>query len=212
VIDASIAASFTATAAAIVVTPGVGFVLFSSTMIAQGRRAAAAVGIGIIGGAAVLASIIIIAYPYLVGDAARVRRAMQLAGGGYLVYLAVRGFVRAWRTWDGDVSMLPTTPHAPATRARLIIEGVASSLTNPGLFVLYMFILPAFIVAVRPWTPAAATLAAIHIFLATTWYAVLFVALAHARSRLVSREWQTMIAIASSSLLMWLGVRLLVTR
>ena len=37
-----------------IVTPGVGFVLFSSTMLVRGRRAALGVGVGIISGALAL--------------------------------------------------------------------------------------------------------------------------------------------------------------
>lgn len=94
-LDPTTALSFAATAAAMVVTPGAGFVLFSSTMLARGRRAALAVGSGIIVGTVTLAALVIAGYPLVLGRTAGVQRILHLVGGAYLVYLGVRGIVRA---------------------------------------------------------------------------------------------------------------------
>ena len=168
-IQASTALSFAATATALVVTPGAGFVLFSSTMLTRGRRAALALWGGIAAGTIVFAAIVVAVYPLIIGGIGGFRRVIQIAGGLYLVYLGGRGVYRARHIHTGQI-------HAPArvlaTTNELAIAGITSALTNPGLFVMYVLLLPTFVprgtVDVH-----AATLAAEHIGIKNAWYTVL---------------------------------------
>ena len=208
-IQASTALSFAATATALVVTPGAGFVLFSSTMLTRGRRAALALWGGIAAGTIVFAAIVVVVYPLIVSGIGGFRRAIQIAGGLYLVYLGGRGVYRARR--HRLISMQNMQPtRASATTNELAVAGITSALTNPGLFVIYVLLLPTFVPVAAPWTPTAATLAAEHIGIMNAWYAVLFVAIGRARAYFADDARQAAVAIASSFVLVGLGVRTLV--
>jgi len=211
-VEGRTALAFAATATAMVVTPGAGFVLFSSTMFTRGRRAALALGAGIIAGTIVLAAIAVTAYPRVVGRVASVRELLRIAGGSYLIYLGARNVVRGVharrrRVTAADVSVERSLSSTPG----LVAEGATSALTNPGLLVMYLLILPTFLVAERQWEPAAATLAALHVSIATLWYALLFVALGRAQAKLVDARWQSHIAIGAGVVLLYLGMRILVS-
>jgi len=200
--------AFAATATAMVVTPGAGFVLFSSTMLTRGRRAAAALYAGIAAGASVLATIVVIAYPHIVGGAAGLKHALQIGGGLYLIYLGGRGIHRA-RQQRMITAAMAALPRRSTTTNELAMEGVASALTNPGLFVVYVLLLPSFVPSGAPWTPTAATLAVEHIGIMTAWYAVLFVAIGRARGYFTDDARQAAVAMVASSVLILLGARTL---
>ncbi|MEP6493381.1 MAG: LysE family translocator [bacterium] len=207
-IDTKLALSFAATITALVVTPGTGFVLFSRTMLTQGRRAALAIWAGIIAGTIALATIVVLAYPYIVGGVAGLRHVLQIAGGLYLLYLGVRGVQRA-RHQRMISAATAALPRRSTTTNELAIEGVASALTNPGLLVIYVLLLPSFVPAAAPWTSTAAALAAEHITIMTAWYFFLFVAIGRARGYFSNDARQAGVAIASSLVLILLGVRTL---
>jgi threonine/homoserine/homoserine lactone efflux protein len=209
VIQASTALSFAATATAMVITPGAGFVLFSSTMLTSGRRAALALWGGIAVGTIVFAAIVVIVYPLIVGGIGGFRGVLQIAGGLYLIYLGGLGVYRARQ------HRLISLRNAPAARSsqttnELAIAGLTSALTNPGLFVVYVLLLPTFVPPSSPWTPTAATLAAEHIGIMNAWYVVLFVAIGRARGYFTNETRQAAVTIVSSLVLVALGVRTLV--
>ena len=206
-VEGRTALAFVATATAMVVTPGAGFVLFSSTMFTRGRRAAFALGAGIIAGTIVLAAIAVTAYPRLVGRVASLREVLRIAGGSYLIYLGARNIVRGVRARRGRGAADQPVERPVSSTHTLLAEGATSALTNPGLLVMYLLILPTFLVAERQWEPAAATLAALHVSIATLWYALLFVALGRAQTKLVDSRWQSRIAIGAGLVLLFLGVR-----
>ena len=209
VIQASTALSFAATATAMVVTPGAGFVLFSSTMLTRGRRAALVLWAGIAAGTIAFAAIVVAVYPLIVGGIGGFRRVVQVAGGLYLIYLGGRNIYRARQ--HGAIAVRGSTPaQGLSTTNELAIAGVTSALTNPGLFIVYVLLLPTFIPATSPWTPTAATLAAEHIAIMNAWYVVLFVAIGRARGYFTNEARQSAVVIASSLVLVGLGVRTLV--
>lgn len=208
-IQASTALSFAAAATALVVTPGAGFVLFSSTMLTRGRRAALVLWGGISVGTIAFAAIVVAVYPLIVGGIGEFRRVIQVAGGLYLVYLGARGVYRARRHRVIEAQNAPST-RGSATTNELAIAGITSALTNPGLFVVYVLMLPTFVPAAAPWTPTAATLAAEHIGIMNAWYTVLFVAIGRARGYFTNEARQSAVAIVASLVLVGLGVRTLV--
>jgi threonine/homoserine/homoserine lactone efflux protein len=211
-VEGRTALAFAATATALVVTPGAGFVLFSSTMFTRGRRAALALGAGIIAGTIVLAAIAVTVYPRVVGRVASIRELLRIAGGSYLLYLGARNVVRGLRARRGGVMATDVSVAGPLSSTHgLVTEGATSALTNPGLLVMYLLILPSFLVSERQWQPAAATLAAVHVSIATLWYALLFVALGRAQAKLVDPRWQSRIAMAAGGVLFYLGTRILVS-
>lgn len=209
VIQASTALSFAATATAMVITPGAGFVLFSSTLLTRGRRAALVLWAGIAMGTIVFAASVVVVYPLIVGGIGGFRRVLQIAGGLFLVYLGVRGVYRARRHRAIDVRNVSSAVGGTTTTNKLAIEGLTSALTNPGLFVVYVLLLPTFVPPAAAWTPTAATLAAEHIGIMNVWYSVLFVAIGRARGYFTNDARQAAVAIVSSLVLVGLGVRTL---
>ena len=189
-----------------IVTPGVGFVLFSSTMLVRGRRAALGVGVGIILGAFALVTLVILAYPLLVSQVSQLRPALRLIGGAYLIFL---GAQKAWGAFRKHEEITATGLHRKAVKDGYVLQGAFSSLSNPGLLVLYMVVLPTFISPSRAWRPSAAVLAVEHLSLATAWYTMLFFAMGMTRSLLKDSSQHRTIDIVSSALLIGFGIKTL---
>lgn len=195
---------------ATVVTPGAGFVLFTTAHLAGGRRHGIAVAGGMILGACLIGLATILAVPLIGPDTPRVRQVVQVAGGGYLVWLA----------WLGVRSVLHTraqspTPALPAGAASrhgslpVVTLGFLGSMTNPGLYVLYLAVLPAHVAAGEHWRREAAVLSAMHLGFTMFWYAFLESLLHHARHVVASRRAQRIVRLAGACALGLLGLRLL---
>lgn len=205
-IDKTAAVGFAMIALGFIVTPGVGFVLFSSTMLVRGRRAALGVGMGIIAGAFTLVSLVILAYPLLIAQVSQLRPALRLIGGAYLILL---GAQKAWGAFRKHDEITATGLHKKAVNDGYVLQGALSSLSNPGLLVLYLVVLPTFVAPSQPWRPSAAVLAIEHLSLATAWYAMLFFAIGMMRSLLKDSAQHRTIDIVSAMLLVGFGVRTL---
>ena len=200
--------AFGSVVGALVITPGAGFVIFVETMTSKGRRQAALLFAGMLGGMMIVAATIIACYPVIVGCSEGLARLIRLAGGTYLVLLGARNGYRATRRDHAPVSV---HHEAPLARHARFVEGAITSLTNPGVFLIYVVIMPTFIVATNPWRPTATLLAVVHLTLTTAWYTVLFVALGVTRHLLGSSSAQRRLTLVAALALVVIGVRTLLS-
>ncbi len=207
-VDASAALAFGLAVTPLVVTPGAGFVLFSATMIERGRHAALAVAAGMVVGVMSVAALVVALAP-LLARLDGVQRGVQVLGGLYLVYLGSRSLMRAPRGPSAETEREARSGRRDAT-AGLLAEGIACSVTNPGIFLIYLVILPSFLDARSSGPAAAAGLATVHLSVMTIWYAFLVVALARVSAVIREPRRQRLIGAVSALLLLALGVQALI--
>ena len=105
-----------------------------------------ATGMMLGGGAIAVGTIALL--PLLGGDAPWVRATVSVVGGVYLGWLGVSGLAAAMGA-RGTLVSASTVPRESVGGA--LVRGVVSSLTNPGMYVIYLVLLPAHIVAGAPW-------------------------------------------------------------
>lgn len=164
--------AFLAVVLAVIVVPGVDFVITLRNSMAAGRRAGAAAAVGI-GVASVLqGTLASVGLGALIVRSQPVFLALKWLGIGYLFFLAVQALWSAWRGRYGPESGMIDAP--PGARARAFRQGFLGNITNPKMFVFYLSLLPQFVGASAPlatWLVHAWTLP----LLGTTWLLVVAV-------------------------------------
>ncbi len=146
-------------AAAMVATPGAGVLFTVTTSLRLGFRCALSAISGIVLGIVTVAALTVGGMGELLAASPKLFAALQAAGGLFLVYLGVKGFRAAPRSFDAP-------PEKPARQAEsaleLAREGLILQATNP-VFVIFIFTLfPQFITEGKPFAPQAALLLAIY--------------------------------------------------
>ncbi|PWC39230.1 LysE family transporter [Azospirillum sp. TSO35-2] len=185
-------------------SPGPSFVLVARTSIAVSRRAglAAALGMGI--GGVFFATLALLGLHTLLSQVGWLYAALKLAGGAYLLYLAVR----IWRGASTPLAMGEGGRTAPAGIARPFLFGLLTQLSNPKTAIVYGSIFAALMPATPPvWL--FATLPPAIFLIEAGWYTIVAVAFSAGRPRaayLRSKHWIDRIAAAAIGAL---GVRLL---
>ncbi|WP_433859446.1 LysE family translocator [Streptomyces kronopolitis] len=170
--------AFTAVAAGMVTMPGADFAVVVRNAL-DSRRAGVATAVGVAGGLLVHTALavaglaaVLVAVPALFG-------AVQLLGGGYLLYLGVRALSAVFRrpaapanaaadgTPDGGGG-----PAAPPGTARSLRQGFLANALNPKAPVLFLSLLPQFVPAGQPALPRTLLLAALVVAMALVWFPV----------------------------------------
>ena len=185
-------------------SPGPSFVLVARTSIALGRRdgLAAALGMGI--GGVVFGALALLGLQALLTRLAWLDAGLKLAGGAYLLYLAVR----LWRG-AGERIAMPTMAVPRTTTARRSFSlALATQLSNPKTALFYGSV----IATLLPGAPPSWLLAALPplIFLVETgWYAVVALAFSTDRPRAAYLRAKSWIDRTASIVMAGLGLRLL---
>ncbi|MFE2226541.1 LysE family translocator [Streptomyces kronopolitis] len=176
--------AFTAVAAGMVTMPGADFAVVVRNAL-DSRRAGVATAFGVAGGLLVHTALavaglaaVLVAVPALFG-------AVQLLGGGYLLYLGARALIAAFRRpaspSDADVDGTPAgegtpadtgQPAAPLGTARSLRQGFLANALNPKAPVLFLSLLPQFVPAGQPALPRTLLLAALVVAMALVWFPV----------------------------------------
>ncbi|MGX1971439.1 LysE family translocator [Streptomyces kronopolitis] len=174
--------AFTAVAAGMVTMPGADFAVVVRNAL-DSRRAGVATAFGVAGGLLVHTALavaglaaVLVAVPTLFG-------AVQLLGGGYLLYLGARALIAAFRrpaaTSDADADGTPAAegttadagqPAAPLGTARSLRQGFLANALNPKAPVLFLSLLPQFVPAGQPALPRTLLLAAVVVAMALVWF------------------------------------------
>ncbi|MBP2290551.1 LysE family translocator [Azospirillum rugosum] len=183
-------------------SPGPSFVLVARTSIAQSRRAglAAALGMGV--GGVVFAALALLGLHALLTQVGWLYLALKVAGGLYLIHLAVR----IWRG-AGEPIHVAESPADTAGAGRAFWFALATQLSNPKTAIVYGSIFAALLPAAPPaWV--LLTLPPAVFLIEAGWYAIVAVAFSAGRPRaayLRSKGWIDRVA---ASVIGALGLRL----
>jgi Putative threonine efflux protein len=192
----------------IIVTPGMGFAMFSTTMASRGPRGAKPLVMGMIAGMCVVATLILALLPVLTGKQGAVGSAIAVVGGLYLVAIGSRDL---WRLIKGRTKTLVPAEQSVGSvieedsKARFL-EGAVTSLTNPGLFLIYLVVVPTFIPATAAPRAQFALLSAQHIVMSAAWWSGLLMAFGSAQRFISSPSRQAVIVFCASVALLIIGV------
>ncbi|CAO3432681.1 LysE family translocator [Azospirillum doebereinerae] len=186
------------------VSPGPSFVLVARTAVAVSRRAGLATALGMGVGGVVFAALALLGLQALLMRVEWAYALLKLAGGLYLVHLAVR----IWRGASAPLTMADTGSTAPAGLAKPFAFGLMTQLSNPKTAIVYGGIFAALLPADPPGWLLAILPSAIFLIEAG-WYAVVAVAFSAGRPRaayLRSKHWIDRVAASAMGAL---GVRLM---
>jgi threonine/homoserine/homoserine lactone efflux protein len=195
--------TFTAVAALLTITPGVDMALVTRTALERGPRAARFTAAGICSGLLVWAALSAVGVAALLATSAEVYAVLRLAGGAYLVYLGVRGLLRAAR---------PEQVEAPRSHGSPYRQGLVTNLLNPKIAVFYTTFLPQFIGPHDPVLATSLLLASIHAALGLAWLSAYGGVVARAGDVLRRGRARRALEAVTGLVLVGLGVRLALER
>lgn len=186
-------------------SPGPSFLVVAQTAMARSRSRGmlTALGMGVGGGLFALAAclglhVILTAVP-------SVYRALQLAGGAYLLFIAWR----IWRSASQPFAMSGPEVAPKASGWRDLMSGLGTQLSNPKTALVYASIFA----AVLPETPSlgsSVVLVAMIALIEFGWYALVATAFSTVRARYAYAGAKTWIDRLAAGVLGGLGVTLLV--
>lgn len=173
-------------------SPGPSFVLVVRTSIALSRRAGLATALGMGIGGMTFAALALLGLQAVIARVGWLYLTLKVAGGVYLIYLAIR----IWRGAKQPLSLeVPTVATAIGFRRSFLI-GLATQLSNPKTAIAYGSIFAALLPATMPgWT--FAVLLPLIFAIETGWYTVVAVVFSSAPPRaayLRSKAWIDRIA------------------
>ncbi|GEC05620.1 lysine transporter LysE [Streptomyces spinoverrucosus] len=155
--------AFTGVAAGMVAMPGADFTVVVRNALIS-RRAGVACALGITGGLLLHTALAVAGIAAVLAAVPALFRALQLAGGAYVLYLGIRTLwsVRRPRTATGE-EPTPRTPHP-------LRQGFVTNALNPKAPVTFLSLLPQFVPAGAPALPRTLLLALIVVALALVWF------------------------------------------
>ncbi|QCO16809.1 LysE family translocator (plasmid) [Azospirillum brasilense] len=184
------------------ISPGPSFVLVARTSIAVSRAAGVAAAVGMGAGGVVFATLALLGLHALLIQVGWLYLILKVAGGFYLVHLAVR-------IWRGAAE--PVRVPDGAAKSHGILRsfgiGLATQVSNPKTAIVYASIFAALL----PASPPAWVLLALPpaVFLVETgWYAIVAVAFSAGRPRAAYLRSKAWIDRLAASVIGALGIRL----
>lgn len=186
-----------------VVSPGPSFVLVARTSVAVSRRAglASAVGMGL--GGVLFGGLALAGLHAILSQVSWLYAGLKLAGGGYLVWLAVR----IWRGAPEPLSMGEGGIPREAGVGRAFSFALMTQVSNPKTAIVYGSVFAALLPPNPPgWLFLA--LPPLIFLLETGWYAVVAVAFSAGRPRAAYLRWKSRIDRVAAGVIGALGLRL----
>lgn len=186
------------------ISPGPSVVFVVRTAVAQSRAEgiAAAFGMGV--GAMIFGLLALLGLRTLMTEAAGLYTILKVAGGVYLVYLAIR----IWRGAKQPVSVSQGGATGASSLGRAFGLALATQMSNPKIIAVFGAVFAALLPSVRPlWLDLA--LPALIFVQETAWYALVALAFSAARPRalyLGAKGWLDRTATAVIGVL---GIRLI---
>lgn len=183
-------------------SPGPSFVLVARTSVALSRRAglAAALGMGV--GGVAFAALALLGLHALLTQVGWLYLGLKIAGGLYLIHLAVR----IWRG-AGQPIQVPDGGAEAAGSGRAFWLALATQLSNPKTAIVYGSIFAALLPAAPPmWV--LLTLPPAVFLIEAGWYAIVAVAFSAGRPRAAYLRSKTWIDRVAASVIGALGLRL----
>jgi threonine/homoserine/homoserine lactone efflux protein len=187
-------------------SPGPSFLIVSQAAVAESRATALRLAFGLAVGTVIWAVSAMLGLKALLTAFGSLYLIMKIAGGLYLIYLAVR----LWR-YAAEPLAVPLGRHAPCPGAGAVRRGILAQLANPKVAVFYGSV---FVTMLPPETPAWAKLAVCAIVFTNVfvWYSLVALVLGAEQARVRYARFKRWIDRASGSVLALLGLRLVADR
>ena len=157
--------AFTGVAAGMVAMPGADFTVVVRNALVS-RRAGVACALGIAGGLLLHTALAVAGVAAVMAAAPALFHALQLLGGGYVLYLGVRTL---WSLRRHSAVSAETTGTTWST-ARPLRQGFVTNALNPKAPITFLSLLPRFVPAGSPALPRTLLPALIVVVLALLWF------------------------------------------
>jgi threonine/homoserine/homoserine lactone efflux protein len=198
--------AFTGVAAGLIVAPGVDFAAVARNAVAD-RWAGVCTGLGVATGSLVHTTAAVAGVATVLVAHRSLFTALQVAGGVYLVYLGARSLAGVWR--DRRTAQEPSAARSPAMAFR---QGFVVNVSNPKAPVLFLSLLPQFIPPGADPLTGSLVLSLIVVACALLWFPVVALVVHSAGALLGGDRVRLALTLATSLLLLVLGVRMLLVR
>ncbi|MFE0024263.1 LysE family translocator [Amycolatopsis sp. NPDC059021] len=162
--------SYLVIAVLIVLAPGPDTMVMLKNALSGGARGGLLATAGIFAGNAVQGTAAALGLGVVIAKSQPVFITLKWLGAAYLLFLGFQALRGAWR---GDYTGVTETQRRKASGFRRWREGFLSNITNPKVLVLYLSVLPQFLVPGRTTTWDALALAYTVAVLGTAWLLVL---------------------------------------
>ncbi|QWA10354.1 LysE family transporter [Sodalis ligni] len=183
-------------------SPGASFLLVARTAMSSSRRAAIYVAVGMGCGALVFAVIALAGLHALLTLVPSLYTALKIAGGCYLLWLALKMFRRPSNRLIDSASV------GKMSSLRAFTTGIITQISNPHTALVFASIFSAALTTnIRPAMYIILPLMAFAIDI--LWYAVVAVLLSTDRPRQAYVKYRKFIDKLSGGIMAWLGIRLL---
>lgn len=188
------------------ISPGPNVLIVIQTAVSRARLAAIAVAVGIATGALVLSAGAALGLGLLIKDVSWLQRALQIAGGAYLLYIGARIAI-------GARAPMPPVDRAAITERdlrRYWYRGLLTNITNPKAAVFYGSILTGALDADLSTSVRVAAVLVITVN-AVWWHCLLAVCFARSRVQAAYRRVKTPVDLTVGGALCAFGILLTVT-
>ncbi|MGW0337698.1 LysE family translocator [Streptomyces sp. NPDC003011] len=155
--------AFTGVAAGMVAMPGADFTVVVRNALVS-RRAGVACALGIAGGLLLHTALAVAGVAAVLAAVPALFRALQLLGGGYVLYLGLRTLSALRRPRTGMPPAEPVSPTGP------LRQGFVTNALNPKAPITFLSLLPQFVPASAPALPRTLVLALIVVVIALVWF------------------------------------------
>jgi threonine/homoserine/homoserine lactone efflux protein len=183
-------------------SPGPSFVMVMRTSLARSRAdgVAAAFGMGI--GGVVFCTLALLGMRAIFVQAPFLYLGFKIAGGAYLLYLALRMWMGAKQPFAAEAGAA-----ARPQIARSFLLGLATQLSNPKTLVFYGSVFALLPADLPAWTTLA--LPAIIMAIETGWYMIVALVFSLPQPRAVYLRWKTWVDRCAAGIMAALGLKLI---
>lgn len=187
-----------------IVSPGPAFLLVSRAAAGRSRSTAFGLSLGVAIAATAWAAAACFGIALVMAKFATLYRAIQIAGGFYLVWLGIG----AWRAGAPQAADPPASTARPQGTARAVLVGAALNLGNPKIVIFFTSIFVTLLPASAPlWVRLAAT--AIVGVQEAAWYVAVAFLFSRPRIQAAYRRAGTWIERTVGTILIALGARII---
>jgi threonine/homoserine/homoserine lactone efflux protein len=208
VLDFSVLVPFIIASLVITITPGPDIFLLIRNTLRSGTKIGFITMAGIFSGVAIIAGLMISGVGLIVSQSETGLMILQIAGGGYLLYL---GLGSAWQA-RRLVKSLPNSTQEPeiaSSKTSPYLTGLFTNLTNPKVVVFFVAFFPQFLGNAESVTYQLIFLTVIFVILAAGFEVLIVLAAGRMRKLLSARRFQIGMEITVSVVFVALALSLL---
>jgi len=209
VLDFSVLVPFIIASLVITFTPGPDIFLLIRNTLRDGVRTGFITMAGIFTGVAIISLMMISGVGLIVSQSEFGLMVLQIAGGGYLLYL---GLGSAWQAIRLSRSLPNSTqqPEVVKTKTNPYLTGLFTNLTNPKVLVFFVAFFPQFLGNAESATWQLVFLTLVFVFFAAGFEIVIVIAAGKMRDILSSKKFQLGMEISVSVVFIGLALSLLI--